>query len=75
MLPMRDDRNTMEVLKTKLYKIFANLQPSCSSYRSIECTLHAKEPQCINGNSTQEFCVTSGDCWRSKLTSKAKNLH
>lgn len=75
MLPTGDDGNRMEVLKTELYKILANLWPSCSRYRSVERTLHAKEPQHINGNSTQEYCVTSGDCQRPKLTRKGENLH
>ena len=75
MLPTRDDGNRKDVLKTKLYKILANLQSSCSSYRSVECTPHAKEPQRINGNSTQEYRVTSGDCRRPKLTRKGENLH
>lgn len=58
MLPLRGDGNRTEVLKTKQYKILANLRPSCSSYRSVERTLHAKELQRINGKSRQEYRVT-----------------
>lgn len=64
MLSSRNDGNRTEVLKIKWYKILANLQPLCSSYRSVECTLHAKELQHINGNGTQEYhvtIVTAGD--------------
>lgn len=73
MCPLREWGNRMSVVKTKLYKIPAGLQPTCS--RSVKYTYHDKKPQHINGNSMWKFFVISSDCQRPKTTRKGENLH